>query len=156
MTKMIWDYIRTAAACLGGWLGWYFGEMDGFFYTLLAFTIVDFITGVMAAWVDKELCSSVGYKGICRKVAIFILVGIAHIVDAYLIGAGSILRNAVIFFYLANEGVSIVENAGKIGLPIPDKLKEALVQLKDKAQDAAEDAATELKDKFKNDKEAGE
>lgn len=149
MTKMIWDYIRTAAAVLGGWLGWFFGDMDGFFYTLLAFTIVDFITGLMAAWVNKELSSAVGYKGICRKVAIFILVGIAHIVDAYLIGAGSILRNAVIFFYLANEGVSILENAGKLGLPIPEYLKQALVQLKDKADDSAE----ELKDKLTGDKE---
>ena len=149
MTKMIWDYIRTAAAVLGGWIGWFFGDMDGFFYTLLAFTIVDFITGLMAAWVNKELSSAVGYKGICRKVAIFILVGIAHIVDAYLIGAGSILRNAVIFFYLANEGVSILENAGKLGLPIPEYLKQALVQLKDKADDSAE----ELKDKLTGDKE---
>ena len=149
MTRMIWDYIRTAAAVLGGWLGWFFGDMDGFFYTLLAFTIVDFITGLMAAWVNKELSSAVGYKGICRKVAIFILVGIAHIVDAYLIGAGSILRNAVIFFYLANEGVSILENAGKLGLPIPEYLKQALVQLKDKADDSAE----ELKDKLTGDKE---
>lgn len=149
MTKMIWDYIRTAAAVLGGWLGWFFGDMDGFFYTLLAFTIVDFITGLMAAWVNKELSSAVGYKGICRKVAIFILVGIAHIVDSYLIGAGSILRNAVIFFYLANEGVSILENAGKLGLPIPEYLKQALVQLKDKADDSAE----ELKDKLTGDKE---
>ena len=149
MTKMIWDYIRTAAAVLGGWLGWFFGDMDGFFYTLLAFTIVDFITGLMAAWVNKELSSAVGYKGICRKVAIFILVGIAHIVDAYLIGAGSILRNAVIFFYLANEGVSILENAGKLGLPIPEYLKQALVELKDKADDSAE----ELKDKLTGDKE---
>ena len=119
-------------------------RVDGFFYTLLAFTIVDFITGLMAAWVNKELSSSVGYKGICRKIAIFILVGIAHIVDAYLIGAGSILRNAVIFFYLANEGISILENAGKLGLPIPEYLKQALVQLKDKA----DDSAAELKDNF--------
>ena len=93
----------------------------------------DYITGLMCAIVDKKLSSEVGFKGICRKVLIFILVGISHIVDGYLIGTGSVLRTEVIFFCCSNEGISMLENAGHLGLPIPQKLKDILAQLHDKS-----------------------
>lgn len=96
--------------------------------------VIDYVTGIMCAVVDKKLSSAVGFKGIFKKVLIFALVGIGHIIDAYVIGAGSVLRTAVIFFYISNEGVSLVENAGHLGLPIPKKLKAVLEQLHDRAE----------------------
>lgn len=96
---------------------------------LLAFVVIDYITGVMCAVVDKKLSSAVGFKGIFKKVLIFALVGVGHILDTMVIGTGSVLRTAVIFFYLSNEGISLIENAGHLGLPIPAKLKAVLEQL---------------------------
>ena len=100
----------------------------------MAFVTLDYITGIMCAIVDQELSSAVGFKGIFRKVLIFALVGIGHILDAQVIGTGSVMRTAVIFFYLSNEGVSLVENAAHLGLPIPEKLKAVLEQLHDRAE----------------------
>ena len=127
--KQIWSGIQIAFAAFGGFLGWFLGGVDGFLYALIAFTVIDYITGVMCAITDKKLSSSVGFKGICRKVLIFTLVGIGNIVDVYVLGQGGVLRTAVIFFYLSNEGVSILENSAHLGLPIPEKLKEVLEQL---------------------------
>ena len=133
--KEIWNWIRIACTALGGFLGWFLGGLDGFLYALIAFTVIDYITGVMCAIVDKNLSSAVGFKGICRKVLIFLLVGIGHIIDAQVIGSGSVLRTAVIFFYISNEGVSLTENAAHLGLPIPEKLKAVLEQLHDRDTD---------------------
>ena len=127
--KQIWSGIQIAFATFGGFLGWFLGGVDGFLYALIAFTVIDYITGVMCAITDKKLSSSVGFKGICRKVLIFTLVGIGNIVDVYVLGQGGVLRTAVIFFYLSNEGVSIMENTAHLGLPIPTKLKDVLEQL---------------------------
>ena len=127
--KQIWSGIQIAFTAFGGFLGWFLGGIDGFLYALIAFTVIDYITGVMCAITDKKLSSSVGFKGICRKVLIFTLVGIGNIVDVYVLGQGGVLRTAVIFFYLSNEGVSIMENSAHLGLPIPAKLKEVLEQL---------------------------
>ena len=127
--KQIWSGIQIAFTAFGGFLGWFLGGVDGFLYALIAFTVIDYITGVMCAITDKKLSSSVGFKGICRKVLIFTLVGIGNIVDVYVLGQGGVLRTAVIFFYLSNEGVSIMENTAHLGLPIPAKLKEVLEQL---------------------------
>ena len=127
--KQIWSGIQLAFTAVGGFLGWFLGGVDGFLYALIAFTVIDYITGVMCAITDKKLSSSVGFKGICRKVLIFTLVGIGNIVDVYVLGQGGVLRTAVIFFYLSNEGVSILENSAHLGLPIPEKLKEVLEQL---------------------------
>ncbi len=129
--KEIWTGIQVAFSAIGGMLGWFLGGMDGFLYALLAFVILDYITGVMVATIQKKVSSEVGFKGICKKVLIFILVGMANIVDAQIIGNGSAIRTAVIFFYLSNEGVSILENSAIIGLPVPQKLKDVLEQLKD-------------------------
>ena len=127
--KQIWSGIQIAFTAFGGFLGWFLGGFDGFLYALIAFTVIDYITGVMCAITDKNLSSSVGFKGICRKVLIFTLVGIGNIVDVYVLGQGGVLRTAIIFFYLSNEGVSIMENTAHLGLPIPAKLKEVLEQL---------------------------
>ena len=127
--KQIWSGIQIAFTAFGGFLGWFLGGVDGFLYALIAFTVIDYITGVMCAITDKKLSSSVGFKGICRKVLIFTLVGIGNIVDVYVLGQGGVLRTAVIFFYLSNEGVSIMENTAHLGLPIPTKLKDVLEQL---------------------------
>ena len=133
--KEIWNWIQLALSAAGGALGWFFGGMDGLIYALLVFVIADYITGVMCAIADKNLSSEVGFKGICKKVLIFVMVGIGHIMDTYLIGNGEVLRTAVIFFYCSNEGVSMLENAGHLGLPIPAKLKDILEQLHDRTED---------------------
>ena len=132
--KEFWNTIQLVFAAVGGWLGYFLGGCDGLLYALIAFVVIDYITGVMCAIADKTLSSEVGFKGICRKVLIFLLVGIGHIVDAQVIGSGGVLRTAVIFFYLSNEGVSLIENAAHLGLPVPDKLKAVLEQLHDRAE----------------------
>ena len=132
--KEFWNVIQAAFAAVGGWLGWFLGGCDGLIYALVAFVVIDYITGVMCAVADKKLSSEVGFKGICRKVLIFLLVGIANILDVQVIRSGSVLRTAVIFFYLSNEGISLIENAGHLGLPIPAKLKAVLEQLHDRAE----------------------
>ena len=132
--KEFWNTIQVIFTGIGGWLGWFLGGCDGLLYALVLFVVVDYITGVMCAAADHKLSSEVGFKGICRKVLIFLLVGIGHVLDAQIIGTGSVLRTAVIFFYLSNEGVSLLENAGHLGLPIPEKLKVVLEQLHDRAE----------------------
>ncbi len=132
--KEFWNTIQLVFAAVGGWLGYYLGGCDGLLIALVAFVAVDYITGVMCAIADKKLSSEVGFKGICKKVLIFILVGIANILDVYVIGTGSILRTAIIFFYISNEGLSLLENAGHLGLPIPTKLKEVMEQLHDRSE----------------------
>ena len=136
--KEFWLMIQAVFTGLGGWIGYYLGGCDGLLYALIAFVIVDYLTGVMCAIADKKLSSNVGFKGICRKVLIFLLVGIANIIDVQVIGQIGILRTAVIFFYLSNEGVSLLENAAHLGLPIPEKLKDVLEQLHDRAEKEGE------------------
>lgn len=132
--KEFWNVIQMVFTGVGGWLGYFLGGYDGLLYALIVFMVVDYITGVMCAINDKKLSSAVGFKGICRKVLILMLVGIANLLDVTIIGTGAVLRTAVIFFYLSNEGVSLLENAGHLGLPIPEKLKEILAQLHDRAE----------------------
>ena len=132
--KEFWNTIQLAFAAVGGWLGYFLGGCDGLLYALIAFVAIDYITGVMCAISDKTLSSEVGFRGICRKVLIFLLVGIGNIIDVQVIGSGSVMRTAVIFFYLSNEGISLIENAAHLGLPVPDKLKAVLEQLHDRAE----------------------
>ena len=132
--KDFWNVIQLIFSALGGWLGYFLGGCDGLLYTLLAFTAMDYITGVMCAVNDKTLSSEVGFRGICRKVLIFMLVGIANILDADVVGTGSVLRTAVIFFYISNEGVSLLENAAHLGLSVPEKIKVLLEQLHNRAE----------------------
>lgn len=132
--KEFWNVIQAVFTAIGGWLGYFLGGFDGLLYALLVFVILDYITGVMCAVADKKLSSQVGFKGICRKVLIFALVGIGHLLDTHVIGSGSILRTTITFFYLSNEGLSLIENAAYLGLPIPAKLKTILEQLHDRAE----------------------
>ena len=131
--KEFWNGIQFVFTMIGGWLGYFPGGCDGLLIALVMFVVMDYISGVMCAIADKNLSSEVGFKGICRKVLIFILVGIANILDVQVIGTGSVLRTAIIFFYISNEGVSLLENAAHLGLPVPEKLKVVLKQLHDKS-----------------------
>ena len=133
--KEFWNMIQLMFTAVGGWLGWFLVGCDGLLYALIAFVAIDYITGVMCAINDHSLSSEVGFRGICRKVLIFLLVGIANILDVNVIGTGSVLRTAVIFFYISNEGVSLMENAAHLGLPVPEKIKVVLEQLHDRAED---------------------
>ena len=135
---IIWAKIQAAITALGGWLGYFLGGMDGLLIALLVFVILDYITGVMRAIAEHKLSSAIGFKGICRKVLIFALVGVGHVLDTHVVGSGSALRSAVICFYLSNEGVSLLENAGHLGLPIPEKLKIVLEQLHDRSEKSDE------------------
>ena len=132
--KEFWNTIQLIFTAVGGWLGYFLGGCDGLLYALIAFVVIDYITGVMCAIISRELSSAVGFKGIFRKVMIFLLVGIANIIDVQVIGTGAVLRTAVIFFYISNEGVSLLENAGHLGLPIPEKIRTVLEQLHDRAE----------------------
>ena len=132
--KEFWNTIQFIFAAVGGWLGYFLGGFDGLLYALLVFIVLDYLTGVMCAVVDKKISSAVGFKGICRKVLILALVGVGHMLDTYVIGSGSILRTAITFFYLSNEGLSLIENAAYLGLPVPAKLKTILEQLHDRAE----------------------
>ena len=126
---LIWAKIQIAITAIGGWLGYFLGGIDGLMIALMIFMGLDYVTGVMCAIIDKKLSSAVGFKGICKKVLILMLVGVANVVDIHIVGTGSALRSAVICFYLSNEGLSLLENAAHIGLPIPDKMKDVLAQL---------------------------
>ena len=137
--KEFWNGIQFVFTMVGGWLGYFLGGCDGVLIALVVFVVMDYLSGVMCAVADKTLSSEVGFKGICRKIVIFILVGIANILDVQVIGSGSVLRTAVIFFYLSNEGVSLLENAAHLGLPVPAKLKVVLAQLHDRAEDKEEE-----------------
>ena len=132
--KTVWNTVQFSFAAVGGFLGWFLGSCDGLLYALIAFVTVDYVTGVMCAVVDRKLSSSVGFKGIFRKVLIFVMVGISHILDTQVIGNGSVLRTAVIFFYISNEGVSLLENASHLGLPVPEPVKTVLKQLHDRSE----------------------
>ena len=133
--KEFWNSIQLVFTGIGGWLGYFVGGWDGLLYALIAFVVVDYLTGVMCAINDKTLSSEVGFRGICRKVLIFLLVGIAHILDVQVIGSASVLRTAVIFFDISNEGVSLIENAAHLGRPVPEKIKVVLEQLHDRADE---------------------
>ena len=130
--KTAWTWLQVIFTAVGGWFGWLLGGLDGFLYALIALVVIDYITGVMCAVLEKRLSSEVGARGIFKKVLIFMLVGIGSIIDRQIIGDGSVLRTAVIFFYISNEGISIIENSSRIGLPIPQKLKDVLEQLQTK------------------------
>ena len=132
--KDFWTVIQAVITAIGGWLGWYLGGCDGLLYVLVALTVLDYISGTMCAIADKRLSSAVGFRGICRKVLTFMLVGVGHMLDVHIIGSGSVLRTATIFYFASNQGLSLLENAAYLGLPIPSALKDALEQLHHRAE----------------------
>lgn len=144
---IIWAKLQIAITAIGGWLGYFLGALDGLLIALAVLMALDYITGVMCAVIDRTLSSAVGFKGVCRKALVLMLVGLAHIVDLHVIGSGEALRAAVICFYLSNEGVSMLENAAHLGLPIPRKLKIILAQLHDRSDEVVdEDESTDDSD----------
>ena len=147
---LIWAKIQVAITAVGGWIGWFLGGVDGMLIALIVLMALDYLSGVMCAIADKKLSSAVGFKGICKKVLILMLVGVANIIDVHVVGSGAVLRGAVICFYLSNEGLSLLENAAYLGLPIPEKLKDILAQLHrraEKEKDDPEEDETEPTDK---------
>ncbi|MCW6664251.1 phage holin family protein [Aerococcaceae bacterium NML191219] len=137
--KEFWNSIQAIFTAIGGWLGFYLGGMDGLLVALVMFVVADYITGVMCAISERKLSSSIGFKGIFRKILIFILVGVANELDMAIVGSGNVIRTAVIFFYISNEGISLLENATHLGLPIPEKLKQVLEQLHNKEREETKD-----------------
>ncbi len=132
--KEFWNMIQIAFTAIGGWAGYLIGERDGLLIALIVFITADYITGVLCALSDKCVSSQIGFRGIARKVLILLLVGVAHMLDMHVLGMAGVLRTAVIFYYLSNEGISILENAAHLGLHIPVKLKEVLEQLHERAE----------------------
>ena len=124
--------IKSISAALGAVGGFLFGQLNGLFYAVIAMMAIDYITGVVVAVLDKKLSSEVGFRGLVKKVFILVLIAVAHIIDAQVIGTGAALMTAVMLFFIANEGISILENAAALGLPIPQKLRDVLEQLRDK------------------------
>ena len=144
---LIWAKIQVACTAIGGWLGFFLGGLDGLLIALIIFMVLDYITGIMCAVLDKTLSSRVGFRGIFKKALILIMVGIANVVDVHVVGTGSALRGAVICFYLSNEGLSLLENSAYIGLPIPEKLKDILSQLHHRDEKEADHAAEDKNEK---------
>ena len=127
--ELIWTKLQIAISAIGGWLGYMLGGMDGLLLALVVLMVIDYVTGLMCAIVDKKLSSAVGFRGIFKKVLILMLVGVANVIDTHIVGTGSALRGATVCFYLSNEGLSILENTVHLGLPVPEKLKDTLAQL---------------------------
>ena len=136
--KSFWHLIESVFAAVGAWLGYFLGGSDGLLYALLVFVIVDYLTGVMCAIEDQKLSSAVGFRGLCRKVLTFLLVGIAQVLDVHVLNQQGVLRTAVIFWAIANNGLSILENAAHLGLPVPEQLKQVLEQLHNRAKKSGE------------------
>ena len=148
--ERIWAWIQMAAATIGGWLGYFLGSSvrtstgaeaaapDRLLLALIIFMALDYLSGVLCAIAARRLSSAVGFRGICRKVLILVLVGVANAIDT-LLGAGAALRSAVLIFYLSNEALSLTENAAQLGLPIPEKMKRVLAQLHGRAAGTDED-----------------
>lgn len=139
--EIVWSKIQIALSAIGGWLGYFLGGFDGMLIALIVMMVLDYVTGIMCAIVDKKLSSAIGFRGIFKKVLILIMVGMANLLDTNIVGSGSTLRTAIIAFYLSNEGVSILENATHLGLPVPEKLKDILAQLhhREEKDDAGQD-----------------
>lgn len=132
--KTAYEIFRACFAVCGGVISAVLGEMDGFVYTLIALSVIDYITGLMVAVVNKNVSSSIGAVGIFKKILIFCMVAVGHMIDANVLGGGDVMRTMLVFFYISNEGISIIENASKLGLPVPKKLKDILIQLKERKE----------------------
>jgi toxin secretion/phage lysis holin len=130
VTKMK-SFIQMTFSAIGAYLGWFLGGVDGLVHALVIFVVIDYLTGVMTAIVKRQLSSEIGFRGIFKKVMVFFLVGLGHLVDLYVLKNGGAIRAAVIFFYISNEGVSILENVAHLGLPFPEKLKQIISKIRE-------------------------
>ena len=132
-------FFNSIAAVIGAALGFLFGEVTGLFWALISFMALDYVTGVIIAIINKKLSSEVGFKGLAKKFLILVFVAVGHILDAWVLGNTAVFMTAVMLFYIANEGVSIIENAALLGLPVPQKITDILEQIKNKSNDESEE-----------------
>ncbi len=130
--------IDSIAGAVGAVLGFMYGEVNGLFWALIAFMALDYITGVIVAVINKRLSSEVGFKGLAKKFLILVFVAVGHIADTYILGGTPAAMSAVMLFYMANEGISIIENAAALGLPVPKKLTSIMEQIKNKSESEEE------------------
>ena len=126
--------IDSIAGAVGAVLGFMYGEVTGLFWALIAFMALDYITGVIVAVIEKRLSSEVGFRGLAKKFLILVFVAVGHIADTYILGGTPAAMSAVMLFYIANEGISIIENAAALGLPVPKKLTSIMEQIKNKSE----------------------
>ena len=124
------DFTKSFIAALCALCGFLFGDRDGLMIALLGLIVMDYISGVLAAVVEKRLSSEVGANGIAKKIFMLLIVAVANIVDINVIGEGHVLKGVTVMFYIANECISLIENAGRLGVPVPKKLLDVLEQLK--------------------------
>lgn len=137
MNKFI-EYFKEIIAAVGTGLTWLFGAWDTALLVLILFIVLDYTTGVLKAYYNKEISSDIGRRGITKKATILIVLIVAVLLDRLLNTGSWVFRTLVCYFYIANEGISLLENCASLGLPIPEKLKDALVQLKDGKKDLEE------------------
>ena len=130
--------IDSIAGAVGAVLGFMYGEVSGLFWALIAFMALDYVTGVIVAIIEKRLSSEVGFRGLAKKFLILVFVAVGHIVDTYILGGTPAAMSAVMLFYIANEGISIIENAAALGLPVPKKLTSIMEQIKNKSESEEE------------------
>ena len=132
--------IDSIAGAVGAVLGFMYGEVTGLFWALIAFMALDYITGVIVAVIEKRLSSEVGFRGLAKKFLILVFVAVGHIADTYILGGTPAAMSAVMLFYIANEGISIIENAAALGLPVPKKLTNIMEQIKNKSESEEDDS----------------
>lgn len=132
--KEMWVCIKVIFAVFGGWIGMFLGGWDGPLLALVALITIDYITGVMCGIVEHRLSSEIGFKGIFRKITMLMLVGVGAMLDAYVVRTGDVVRTAIIFYYISNEGVSLIENAARLGLPVPPKVRNILESIKEEGK----------------------
>lgn len=125
------NIFKSIIATIGTGFTWLFGAWNTALGVLILFMILDYATGVLRGYINKKLSSNIGLHGIARKAVIFVVLIVAVALDRLLNTGNWVFRTLVCYFYIANEGLSLIENCSALGLPIPDKLKEALAQLKD-------------------------
>jgi len=132
--REIWNWIQIVTTGTKGGLDYFFGGFDGIFFTLVAVSTADYVMGVFRAIFEKKKSNKIGVKGIAKKVAIMILVGVGNMIDSHLLGGGVALRTTILFFYISTEGISLLRNVAAIGLPIPQILETTLTQINRKSE----------------------
>lgn len=127
--------IKTTSGAVGAVIGFLYGEITGLFIAIIALMALDYVTGILCGIAAKALSSETGFRGLVKKLMVLVIIAVGHLIDTYIIGTGSALMTAVILFFAANEGISILENAAKLGLPVPKKLRDILEQLREDKHD---------------------
>lgn len=127
------EFICATVAGLGTFLSFVFGDWDVALQCLIIAIAIDYISGIIKAFINKELSSKIGVKGLLKKVGVLLIVALATLIDK-ITGETGMVRTLVIYYFVANEGLSVIENLGEAGLPIPDVIKKALKSLKNESK----------------------